>query len=345
MRSIIALKLLPPPEAMTPILNMRPNIAICGQFQENYEGKQYCRSCWEKKEKEITDPCPECGEPVSRYERRVFGRAGYCPACWDRHMILARERFGRYEKTLLAFLEERGIKAACSDQNGLLPSGRPEGYTGFEERNSGMIRLRRNEYAVGAFRLGNGWFAIPERGSHLRYITPSPDVKLMEFLAGIKETCLAAAVWGRNTAVLTEDGVIHSTDPAVNALKAFDKGDVIREMAERILGEEKIRKAREEYMSEGIRSVGDRLFYDGGHRVFFRIVADGNFYHGYDVSYPVVSKEEILPVLIRREWLLDTEEACEKGVVPVSVIAEGLEDSGNFRYEPPDNFGYGTYFM
>ena len=33
MRSIIALKLLPPPEAMTPILNMGPNIAICGQFQ------------------------------------------------------------------------------------------------------------------------------------------------------------------------------------------------------------------------------------------------------------------------------------------------------------------------
>ena len=312
---------------------------------EDFEGARYCRACWEKKEKEITEPCPGCGKPVSRYDHRMNGRKGYCTACWDRHMIGVRERFGRYEKLLLDFLAGRGVSAAGSGREGLLPSGKPAGYVGFEERDHDMIRLRQSEYAAADFRIGKGWFALPESGSHLRYIVPSPDGKLMEFLAGIRETVLAAAVWSGNAAFLLEDGTVRSTDPSVDGAEAFDKEAMIRETAERILGEEAIRKSREAFSSPGIHSIADRLFYDGEKKAFFSIVTDGNYYHGYDVYYPVKTKDEVLRTLVRYEWLLPTEENCEKGIVPASVIAEGLEDAGDPNYSPPEGFGYGEYYI
>ena len=70
--------------------------------------------------------------------------------------------------------------------DGLNEAGQPEGYRAGEERDHGLIRLRQNEYAIGAFRCRGGWFAIPERGSLLRYLKPSPDGALMERLASIQ---------------------------------------------------------------------------------------------------------------------------------------------------------------
>ncbi len=312
---------------------------------ENWEGKRYCRACWEKKEKEITQPCAGCGKPVSLYDRRTNGRKGYCPACWDRHMIGVRERFGRYEKLLLDFLAGLGVSAVGSGREGLLPSGKPVGYVGFEERDHDMIRLRQSEYAAADFKIGKGWFALPESGSHLRYIVPSPDGKLMEFLAGIRETVLAAAVWDGNAAFLLENGTVRSTDPSVDGAEAFDKGTMIRKTAERILGEEAIRKSREAFSSPGIRSIADRFFYDGEKKAFFSIVTDGNYYHGYDVFYPVKRKDDVLRTLVRYEQLVTVEENCEKGIVPASVIAEGLEDAENPNYSPPDDFGRGEYYI
>ena len=50
-------------------------------------------------------------------------------------------------------------------------------------------------------------------------------------------------------------------------------------------------------------------------------------------------------MLSRFESVRGAEEAGEKGSVPMSVIAEGLEDSGKKDYAPPDGFGYGTYYV
>lgn len=312
---------------------------------EDFEGKRYCRDCWEKKEKELTDPCIACGRPVSRYDRRVYGRLGYCTECWPGHMAEARERYIRYEKTLLGFLAARGIAASGSEREGLLPSGQPAGYVGFEERNHDMIRLRKSEYAVSDLRVGKGWFAIPESGSRLRYIKPSPDGKLMEFLAGIDSRVLAAVTWNGKVAVLEENGTVRSTDPALDGEKVYEKQEKIGQIAKDQLGEEGIAKAREPFLSGGIHELASRYFYDSDAKVFFTIVTDGNYYHGYDVHYPVLKREEVIKMLSRFESVRGAEEAGEKGSVPMSVIAEGLEDSGKKDYAPPDGFGYGTYYV
>ncbi len=312
---------------------------------EDYEGKRYCLACWEKKEKELTVPCKACGKPISRYERRVRGREGFCAECWVEELSQRREMFGAYEKMLLDALDAKGIPALGTDTLDLAPDGQPERYHAKEERNHEMIRLRETEYVIGAFRLRGGWFAIPASGSALRYIKPSADGKLMEFLAkSSSRTVLAAAAGTKEAYYLTEAGTVYSTDARMNEVQIFDPSERIREITEAHFTEEEMQKRVDEFLDGSIRAI-DRYYYDTAAHAFFRVLADGNYYHGYDVSYPVLTKEEVLERLARRPDVIDAERLCGDGVIPLTEFVKRLPDAGNLQYQAPAEFGRGTEYL
>lgn len=314
---------------------------------EDYQGKRYCRACWEEMEKTITTPCVRCGKPISLYERGHSGRAGHCEACWLLNMREKRDMFGQYDAMLTGYLAGRGIAARGTDTDRLNEAGQPDGYRAGEERDHGLIRLRQNEYAIGAFRCRGGWFAIPERGSLLRYLKPSPDGALMERLASIQGTILAAATAGDDVFILTEKGMIASTDAGVDGARLFAPAERIGEMAARYFTEDEIEARVRRFMDGSIQPIpaGMATYYDTKAKVFFTVLADGNYYHGYDVSYPVRSKEAVLVWMTRFASVIGEEAGCRRGEIPMIEIVRRLEEVPNAHYQPPENFGYGVHFM
>jgi len=176
-----------------------------------------------KSEKTETKPCEKCGTPVTLFDRRVYGKKGLCDSCWLIHMSERREIFARYEKLFMEYLAGLGIHAKGTDTYGLEESGQPSDYSSEEDRDHDMIRLRQSEYAVGAFHIDNGWIAIPECGSGLRYITPASSAKLMTMMASASETVLAAATFEKHVYILDDDGKITSNDNEVNGRICFGK--------------------------------------------------------------------------------------------------------------------------
>lgn len=312
---------------------------------EDFEGKRYCLACWEKKEGELTVPCRVCGKPISRRERRVKGKEGFCGDCWTEELKKRREMFGAYERMLLEALEAKGIQAQGTDTLDLAPDGQPEGYHAKEGRNHQMIRLRESEYAIGTFRMKGGWFAIPASGSALRYIRPSLDGKLMEFLAkSSSRTVLAAAAGAKEVYYLTGDGIIQSTDERMDQARVFDPAERIRELTEAYFTEEEIEKRVDVFLDGTIRPL-DGFYYDTAAHAFFRVLADGNYYHGYDVSYPVMSREDVVKRLLWNPDVIDAEYLCKKGEIPLAEFVRRLPDAGNRDYQAPDGFGRGTEYL
>ena len=312
---------------------------------EDYQGKRYCRKCWEEMEKILTEPCRRCGKPITLAESRHLGKAGMCASCWTQNMKEKRELFGAYRTRLLDCLKENGIAARGTDTEGLNEDGQPCGYHAGEERNHGMIKLRQTEYSIGTFHMDGGWFAIPERGSALRYIKPSGNKGLMEFLASVNgKTVLAAAVDDFHVYILSEDGLISSTSRKMDGKRVFSKEEILRETAARHFSEEKLEEIVRKFMDGTIRAV-DHYYYDTAAKVFFEVLADGNYYHGYDVSYPVISKEEVLKNLSKRAWLIPVEEEAKAGAVPIVELVKRLPEAQVPGYKPPENFGYGVHFV
>lgn len=110
--------------------------------------------------------------------------------------------------------------------------------------------------------------------------------------------------------------------------------------------EEEIQAAVREFCSRGIQDVRlDKTFYDPEARKFFRVAVDGSFYHGYDVHYENLPKEQV--VSNYRRWYCDAE-PCESGSgnkkIPFEMILERLPYEAG-PYTPPPNFGEGKLFI
>lgn len=102
------------------------------------------------------------------------------------------------------------------------------------------------------------------------------------------------------------------------------------------------------YNEWGIIWLRDRTFYDVNAKVFFSVVVDGNFYHGYDVEYIVESKLNVLSMLARD--IYNIRRIYQLNEPPVTVaaaftIADGLKvDSDIKEYKPPiDVLKYAVY--
>ena len=79
--------------------------------------------------------------------------------------------------------------------------------------------------------------------------------------------------------------------------------------------------------------------------MFFSCLVDGNYYHGYDVSYPVLTKENALN-LTRISNLYTLHQELIKGIVPNSAVIEVLEEGPYIEnYDPPERVGYGTLWI
>lgn len=275
-----------------------------------------------------------------------------------RSLSTIQEIYSRYDTLLTEFLINQGIPAKGGSLEGINDRGKPDGYRGREERDHEMIRLRQNESAAITFHIAGGWFAIPSAGSCLRYIIPSTDDRLMDFMGSVNGVILAAATDDKDVWILTDNGNVISSDQtwgvqADTQEKApvflFDKKDKIHELTMKYFTEDRIEKIIKQMLNlGGVVRINDNLGscdYDTEEKVFFGVRTDGDYYHGYDVSYPVLKKENIISRMINHASLLTVELGCLQGKLPLIELIGRLEDSGKLDYRPPYNYGDGVDYI
>ena len=143
----------------------------------------------------------------------------------------------------------------------------------------------------------------------------------------------------------------NSSFPRLKPIDAFlDEEPILDEDCLKLAGsyftEEEVQEAVDAFCSGGIRSVdGGNIYYDPEARKFFQVLVDGNYYHGYDVDYSVMTKEEVIRWCTRFHFSVDGfTDCCRKKQVPMLVIIKSLPFEEG-PYSPPDNFGYGVHFV
>lgn len=320
------------------------------QVLEKYENKVYCRDCWNKKQHEIYEACPECKKPLSYFERRNQYN-GMCRDCWVKVIAKQREKYREYQNFLEEYLREQGVMLNPSDTDGLDETGRPS--DSVKDKKIDILPLRDNEYALYLFEAGEGIFAFPSHGIGLRYIK-APSRQKFYGVAGGHNRMLAAGTDGRVIYILTDKGKLFMTrsDSPENdngdhteSVQAIDVYDFCMKTAEDTLSEKQIEDAVTDFCSNGIACVNDSIYYDPAAKKFFRVLVDGNYYHGYDVDYMVQSKKAVMESLVRYHFSIDGfVDACRAGEVPMLVILSRLSYEEG-PYSPPDHFGYGKHFI
>lgn len=333
---------------------------------EEYEKKIYCRECWEKEERLIRVPCKDCSRSLTLYESRHQFK-GMCRDCWMKKIAGLRDKYSRYRELLEDILREKGIELEPPFTDGLDETGRPD--HSVENLRLQISPLRDDEYALYLFRAGNGLLAFPDNGISLRYIKAPSSEKILE-AADVHEYLLAAGSDGKDIYVLTGKGELYSSNhdilkgekpPAINAMtdrllrikrsgqgkpvQIIDPAPFCLRKAKEYFTDEQIEAAAAQFCSRGITAVSSNTYYDPAAQKFFKVLTDGNYYHGYDVSYPVISRDEVLDEHIRYHFSIDQFiDRCEEGTIPMLVILAKLPWTDG-PYAAPDNFGYGDHFV
>lgn len=333
---------------------------------EEYENRKYCQECWEKEQHLIRIPCRDCGRPITLFEYRNQFR-GTCRECWLKKLPSLRKKYSRYRLLLEDILHEKGVRLEPMYTDGLDETGRPD--HSIKDLGLRLLPLRDNEYALYLFRAGNGVLAFPDNGINLRYIK-APSSEIILEAADVSDSLLAAGSDGKDVYVLTGKGELFSSNE--NILKGERPGSYSASI-DRLLGkkrrdklkpvqmivpelfclkkageyftEEQIKEAVAGFCSHGITAVNSNTYYDPEAKKFFMVLADGNYYHGYDVSYLQVSRNEVMDECVRYHFSIDQFiDQCEAGTIPLLVILSKLPwEEG--PYDPPENFGYGVHFV
>ena len=300
--------------------------------------------------------CSECGGILLPWYQDKY--RGMCKECWIKHIAKLRMRYGKYQDMLARWLAERGILLQPTYVEGLDNTGRPA----FPVRDADvdMLPLRYNEYGVYLFEAGGGVLAFPDNGIGLRYIK-APSDKVVIAANEITIRLLAAGSDGKYLYRLSDQGELYSTNEEFeqftvtagdfsenNKRKSKQMIDVVpycQSLAKEYFTDKQINAAVSEFC-KGISCCDKRntVYYDAEAKKFFLVIVDGNYYHGYDVSYPLLSKEEAIRHEIKTWFsLYDFEEECIAGKIPLFLILLHLPyEEGN--YSPPDNFGCGIHF-
>ena len=339
---------------------------LSAKLFKEYERKTYCRECWEKEQHQITVPCNNCGTPLTLYESQNH-YTGLCRDCWIKTLSKLRAKYSAYMPLLEDILREKEITLKPSFTDGLDDTGRPMG--SIKDQNLRVLPLRDNEYALYCFHAGDGILAFPNNGIGLRYVKAPSSPKLLE-AADVSEYLLAAGSDGNDIYVLTGKGDLYSSNSAVLRNRSPSEN---AERTDRILGkkrspdlkpvhvidplsfclqeskkyftEEQAEERAKEFAMSGIRAINDNTYYDPDAQKFFKVQTDGNYYHGYDVYYPLMSRDEVMQEHVRFHFSIDQFiDLCREGKMPMLLILSKLPYTEG-PYSPPDNFGYGTHFV
>lgn len=333
---------------------------------EEYERKKYCRECWETEQHRIMVPCRDCGLPVTLYMSRHQFK-GRFRACWIKRLFALRQKYSAYRPLLENILREKGIELEPVYADGLDETGRPD--RPVEDLKLGLPPLRENEYALYLMNAGGGVLAFPDNGISLRYIK-APSAKRVLEAADSGEYLLAAGTDGKDIYSLTGKGDLYSSNEDVlkgeqqssgagrmdrllgkkrsrdlQPVRIIDPVEFCLRTAGSYFTEEQMAAAVREFCSHGIAAVSSNTYYDPQAQKFFKVLTDGNYYHGYDVEYLQKSKDEVLQEHVAFHFSIDQfVDACEAEQVPLLAILSRLPYAGG-EYSPPDNFGYGTHFV
>ncbi|MBQ5541687.1 MAG: hypothetical protein IIU06_01320 [Erysipelotrichales bacterium] len=307
-----------------------------------YKGKKYCLPCWDKKQQEFTEPCVRCGKPLP-IAKKWNSYYGMCRECWLKELPQLRKNYAVYEKRFRTYLSGQGVTLKENYTVGLDETGRPP-YS-VKDVDKGLLPLRDNEYALYLFDVRDAVLAFPSNAISLRYIKPSGNPEFMKSL-GRQERLLCAVSDGKDFYALSGRGEIFSSNPEWDKRRMFEPLEYCREIAKSYFTEEEIRSAVEAFCTKGIQNVGgDRTYYDPEAQKFFRVAVDGNYYHGYDVDYPLMTKEQVLREITYYFFSIDQfENTCREKKVPIVLIADALPWTPG-PYTPPENFGYGRHFI
>ena len=335
------------------------------QAFEEYEKKKYCQKCWDKEQHRIKAPCRDCGRSITYYESRNQFR-GRCRECWLKMLSFLRDKYGRYRLLLEDILREKGIKLEPMYTDGLDETGRPS--HSIKDLRLNLLPLRDNEYALYLFHAGDGVLAFPDNGINLRYIKAPLSKRILE-AADVSESLLAGGSDGKHIYVLTGKGELYSSNKevlngeqpssyskAIDQLLGKKRSDDLKPVqiifpvsfclskAGDYFSEERIKAAAAEFCSHGITAVNSDTYYDPHAKKFFKVLTDGNYYHGYEVSYLQISRSEVMDECVRYHFSIDQFiDLCEAGTIPMLVILSRLPWVEG-PYDPPESFGQGVHF-
>lgn len=294
--------------------------------------------------------------------------------CWIQRLEEIRKRYQKYRAILEDHLKEQGIILKPAYTDGLDETGRPWGLRIIGKRGiEKMLPLRKDEYALYLFDVGDGVLAFPDNGIGLRYIHAPSDRNFCAPAGGMG-SLLAAGSDGKALYILdANDGKLYITEsqkacgplggfrrrffrteepeekekqnhPA-GAVEAIDILSLYIKTAEEYFSEKEIQDAVTAFCSSGIVNVEDATYYDPAAKMFFHVYTDGNYYHGYEVRYPRLSPKEVIQSHVRVHFSLNSFiDACQAGKIPLLVILSRLPYQDR-PYRPPENFGYGKHFM
>lgn len=116
-------------------------------------------------------------------------------------------------------------------------------------------------------------------------------------------------------------------------------------VAKKHFSEEQIEAAVKDF-SRGITrcsKISD-VYYDADRKKFFVVIVDGNYYHGYEVDYLLMSKEEAIQHETMFLHLPQYEKQCKVGEIPLFLILLYLPYEEGDDYAPPYEFGRGDLF-
>ena len=309
-------------------------------------GNNYCDNCYSVLEESTTLPCARCGKmtPYKTMIRKL------CPDCWLQEIEGRRSFYRYYGKMLEMALKERGIDVLPEVLDGITVDGKAvKPVIHYPWLNT--IPLRHNnqslrERALYTVPCRGGMFAMPDNGIALRYLSVPATLGFQkwvkDYLNDAPRSYLAAIRSdGQELYIAEQNGEVWSSTPGFEPFILFDIQAEVRRICS-LLPEEKIQAAADRYQT-GIHHF-DHFYYDGDHKKFFEVLTDGNYYHGYDVSYRTVSKAGLLsqwPVL-NYSGFYDLYVQCLAGKIPLFAIVERLEEDETLTdYQPPEGTGCG----
>ena len=221
--------------------------------------------------------------------------------CWIQRLEEIRKRYQKYRAILEDHLKEQGIILKPAYTDGLDETGRPRGLRIIGKRGiEKMLPLRKDEYALYLFDVGDGVLAFPDNGIGLRYIHAPSDRNFCAPAGGMAGLLLRRI--GRKSALhsgcerwkayITEsqkacgplggfrrrffrteepEGKEKQNHPA-GAVEAIDILSLLHKSAEEYFSEKEIQDAVTAFCSSGIVNVEDATYYDPAAKMFFHVL-------------------------------------------------------------------------
>ena len=240
------------------------------------------------------------------------------------------------------YMKEQGIKVQKSIFDEIDEIGRH--YKLMKERQVDAAPFEEKEFVLYSIKVRDAEIAFPSNGIGIRIMIPSKDKAFMDSLDKRSTGILAIASDGEEYYILDDMGEIDSSNPIWDKKKMFDTVKYCLDQADKYFTKEEIRRRVLTDYNNGIIRFRS-FYYDANYKKFFVVSVDGNYYHGYDVSYHNITKSQAIHMETDFHLSIDDfVDECRRGEIPTLVILNELSYVEG-DYTPPYNFGYGTEFI